>query len=313
MLYTSTRDDKDIFTSGRVLGTDYAPDGGLFMPFRLPIFTSDEILKILALPFGDAVSSVFNMFFSGHLTGWDVEFAIGRVPVKLFQMNHRLIVAELWHNPGEMFDYVAEKLYDCVKVSDSRTEPTEWVKIAVRISILFGVFALMRKTDCLDTSGTVDIAIPADAFSVPMAAWYARKMGLPIGMIICGCNTNSGLWDLLRKGEYNTATAPLGAKLGHERLVCESLGTEACKQYVHLCNTGKIYAVPEENLQTLNDGLDAAVVGKARVESLIHAVRNSTGYHLSENAALAYGALQDYRAGSGEGRISLILADVKAQ
>ena len=313
MLYVSTRDHLDAFTTGRVLDADYAPDGGLFVPFRLPVFSFEEVEGILSLSFGDAVSKIFNLFFTGHLTGWDVEFAIGRVPVKLFQMNHRLIVAELWHNPGGMFDYIVEKLYACVHSDACRNKPTEWVKLAVRISVLFGVFTLVQKDGYVAAHGTVDLALPADDFSVPMAAWYARKMGLPIGMVICGCNMNSGFWDLLRKGEYNTAAAPAVTRIGHERLVRECLGVEACKKYVFQCDAGRVYTLTDDARETLGEGLYAAVVGKARIESLENAVRKSTGYYLSEGAALAYGALQDYRAGSGEGRISLIFTDVKAK
>ncbi len=282
------------------------------MPFLLPSFTAEEIRAILTLSFGESVAKIFNLFFSAHLTGWDVDFTVGRVPVKLFRMNHRLVVAELWHNPGGTFAYIAEKLYDRVRTAGERSVPTEWAKVAVRISVLFGVFSLMQKTGDTDISGAVDIALSADDFSLPMAAWYGRKMGLPIGMIICGCDINSGLWELLKKGEYSTAAVPAIAKLGHERLIRESLGVQACRQYTQRCSAGSVYSLTDEDRRTLGNGVYAAVVGKARIESLVHGVRKSTGYHLSEDAALAYGALQDYRAGSGEGRSTLIFADVKA-
>ena len=50
----------------------------------------------------------------------------------------------------------------------------------------------------------IDIAVPSGNLSQLMAAWYARKMGLPVGTIVCCCNENNGLWKLLHKGELRT-------------------------------------------------------------------------------------------------------------
>ena len=309
MLYASTRDDRDAFTSARTLGADFAPDGGLYVPFRLPIFSPQEIRELLELSFGDVVANILNQFFSCRFSSWDVDFAVGKQPVKLYQMNHRLILAELWHNPGEHYAYIEEKLYERLCIGGDRRRTTEWASVAVRISMLFGIFSLMQKEFDGEIPHCVDIALPADDFSLPMAAWYGRKMGLPIGVIVCGCHANSGLWDLLNRGDYSSA--PEEAGIGHERLIREVLGVSECRRYACCRNDGKVYSLADEERGKLSRGIFAAVVGKDRIRSLLRAVYKSTGYQLAQDTALAYGTLQDYRAGSGEGRSSLILADWK--
>lgn len=309
MLYTSTRGDKDAFTAPRTLLSDISPDGGLFVPFRLPVFSQEEIRAFGQLSFGESVAKILNTFFSCRLTGWDVDFAVGREPVKLFQMNHRLIVSELWHNAGGDYSYLVQKLYDRIRLPDSRENPTEWARIAIRIAVLFGIFSCMLR-DRYDASGkTVDLAVSADDFALPMAAWYCKRMGLPIGMIACGCSNDSSLWDLLNHGEYSASAVAPELWMPYERLLRETLGTHASVEYSRRCSDGKTFAIPEPALTHLSSGMFAAVVGTGRVNSLISTVFRSSGYRLSKECAIAYGALQDYRTGNNVSRNSLILAD----
>ena len=311
MLYASTRDERDAFTAARTLAGDFAADGGLFVPFRLPRYSWQEIADLSNQSFGQIIAQLLNMFFSVKLTGWDVDFSIGRAPVKLVWMNHRLIVAELWHNPGTSYQYLVDRLYERIRITGAKNTATDWAKVAVRISVLFGVISILIKEKYAGPGKPVDIAVSADDFSLPTAAWYARKMGLPIGMITCGCNINSGLWDLLRRGEYTSVGVPVEIRAGHERLIHETLGTAEARRYGQRCELGKVFSVSEEALPKLNNGFFAAVVGEGRVASLISSVHKSGGYRLSREDALAYGALQDYRAGIAEGRSSLMLADNK--
>lgn len=311
MLYTSTRDETDVYTAARTLAGDRAADGGLYVPFRLPQFSWQEIQDISKQSFGQTVAQVLSLFYSTKLTGWDVDFSVGRVPVKLTHVNHRLVVAELWHNPGGSYKYLVERLYDHIRIHGSRDEATDWAKVAVRVSVLFGIFAQMIRDGVVAPDKPVDIAVSADDFALPMAALYGRKMGLPIGMIICGCNANSGLWDLLRRGEYVSAATSAAVWIGHERLIQATLGTAESKRFSQRCGAGKTYSVSESELLKLNDRMYAAVVGSARINSLISSVYKTGGYELSAEDALAYGALQDYRAGNAEGRSALLLADRK--
>ena len=43
MLYISTRNNTDTYTAHRALHEEYAPDGGFYVPFYLPTFSSDAL------------------------------------------------------------------------------------------------------------------------------------------------------------------------------------------------------------------------------------------------------------------------------
>ena len=47
MLYVTTRNDRDAFTSARALTENRGPDGGFYIPVRLPSFSLDEIRELV--------------------------------------------------------------------------------------------------------------------------------------------------------------------------------------------------------------------------------------------------------------------------
>ena len=151
-----------------------------------------------------------------------------------------------------------------------------------------------------------------------MSTWYAKKMGLPIRMIICCCNDNSATWDLIQRGEFNTGlpTVDTGApELDHacpsqiERLVYHTQGLEQTLLYNKTCERKGVFHLDEDGFAVLCDGMTAAVVGQDRVLSTIRSVYSTNKYFISPTTAILYGGLQDYRARSGESRHTLILAD----
>lgn len=307
MLYITTRENRDAYTAARTLAMYTAADGGYFVPFRIPVFSQVQLSELGQKSFGENVADILNVFFPAHLSGWDVDFAIGRNPVKLVTMNHRLVIAELWNNPQRSFAYAEKKLNACL-THQKTPQLTDWAAVAIRIAVLFGLFGELMQAEALSEDQMIDVAVPAKDFSVPMACWYAREMGLPIGTIICGCDEESGFWDLVCRGEYNSAVMRQMPN-GLERLIQGTLGCREVNRFLS-CNAGrKLYALTEESHDAIRKGLFAAVIGKARIDSVISSLAKSSSYVMEPNTALSYGALQDYRAGNSESRMTLLLSD----
>ena len=68
MLYISSRSKTDSFTAHRTLCADRAPDGGVFIPYKIPVFTTQELRSLKGLPFGQIVATVLNLFFAKNIT-----------------------------------------------------------------------------------------------------------------------------------------------------------------------------------------------------------------------------------------------------
>ena len=186
MLYITTRSRRDAYTAQRALRESRGPDGGMYLPFRGPSYSTEEWRELAAAPFGRRVAEILNRLFGSKLSCWDVDVCIGRNPVPLVPLGHRTLAAELWRNPGLSYDHMARELAEqLLGQTDYRTG---WLAIALRIALLFGIYGQ------LPTEEPTDISVIAGDFAAPVSACYAKQWGLPIGKIICCCNENSGLW-----------------------------------------------------------------------------------------------------------------------
>lgn len=318
MLYATTRSKSNIETAYKSTHMDCAADGGLFTPFRLPKFSAQEISALKDRSFGQNMADILNHFFGCGLTGWDIEFAIGRSPVKFNTITHRIFVAESWHNSQWKLDYVVQLLSDRIRGDEPGAAPSNWMAVAARIALFFATYGQLLATEQISAGIELDVAVTTGDFASPMAAWYARQMGLPVGFIVCGCNANGGVWDLVHHGELTTGgisvktvtpEADVVVPRNLERLIYESLGMEENLRYLDHCRTGSIYALSEEPFEVLRKGMFAAVISDARVNSIIHSVFRTSNYVFGPYTALAYGSLLDYRAKTGESRAALLLSE----
>ena len=314
MLYVSTRSNTDSFTAFYALTEELAPDGGMLVPVSLPVFSKEEIASYYRKSFGEAVSSILNLFFSADLNSWDVDFGVGRYPVRLVPMNHRMMIAEVWHNHESTYSFVERSLYGRLLGNKSTDlTPTSWARIAIRIAVLFGLYAELSQKKIY----SFDVSVNSDDFSAPIAAWYAKCMGLPIGTIICTCKDNNAVWDLIHRGECNTAffkqtqiaKPDADCSQGIERLLFGIFGYEEAERFAHVCQKHGIYKFAE-NAQVLRTmGFHASVVSRNRINSIVNNIYRSSDYVVDLNTAEAYVGLQDFRARTGESRMTLLFSE----
>ena len=319
MLYLTTRTQNDTFTAARALSEDRSPDGGFYVPMNLPHFDRQDIKNLGKSSFSQNVADIINLFFSTKLDSWAVEFAIGRYPVKLHSISSRETVAETWHNPLWRFDRLARGIEKAIKQSDLVCEVTgDWLMIATRIAVLFGLWGEMLRSGQISPDERMDVAVPNGNFAGPMAAWYARRMGLPVGTVLCCCNDNNGTWKLLHKGQLRTdkpvsATATpacdyqVPADL--ERLIFANLGMRSVNDFLQVCKDGVTFYLEPEQQQKLRDCMYVPVTGQRRLESAIKSLYNSCGYLADPYTALCYSGVLDYRSVTGESGPVLILAE----
>lgn len=319
MLYVTTRDKGDAYTFGRALSENRGPDGGLYVPYKLPRMNTAEIQSLKDKNFGQCVADVLNLFFLSDLTGWDIDFCVGRNPAKLIAMNYRIFVAEAWHNHDWIFSWYLKHLIGRIRNTDPQTEvPSAWAWTAVRIATIFGVFGELMRSGVVDDEHPVDLAVASGDFSLPLAGWYAREMGLPIGTIIFSDRENGTLWDLFNYGKMHTDAVTENTDLPEsdysvpphlEAFIFNVLGLSESQKYTDSCRRGRAYVPSREAAERLRRGMFAAVVSQKRMESIISSVDQTNGYLPDPYAALAFGGLQDYRAKTGECRPALIWSE----
>lgn len=314
MLYATTRNNVDTFTAQRALKLDRTPDGGFFVPMRLPVFSHREICALKDQTTGEIMAGVLNRFFPCSISGRDVEFLLGRSFYRVTEISHRIQVAEIWRNQDLRFDRVVRLLTQRISAEPGISDAGEWMQLALRIALIFALYGAMEA----DGAHWVDVAVGTGDFTWPMAVCYARQMGLPVGTVVCCCNDNGGVWDLLQRGQVKVDTPALQTNTpewdiplpqGLERLIYGTLGRAEVERFCQICEKGGFYELDEETHALLRDGMYASVISGKRLSGVISNVYKTNGLILCPYSAVIYSGLLDYRSRTGESRPALMICE----
>lgn len=303
MLYLSTRNKADSFTAHRVLHSAFAPDGGMFIPMQLPVQDDIALAAYERMTFGETAAAIFNLFFGTQLSGWDVDFAIGRQALDLVSAGYKVSMAESWHNPAGTHSYLLQRLYSLVIGQKHTAEkPNLWFQTVVNIAILFGVYGKYARQEIYE----FDIAVETDDLQLLFAIRYAQKMGLPVRKVILGSLEGDGLWEFLSYGDYQTNRKELLA--GFEALLWLEFGYREVESYADAVQNRRTYRLKEWKLEQFRSDLFTTVVGDNRVKNVIDSTLRTNNYRMEHSTARAFGALQDYRAKTGENKNTLLFS-----
>ena len=309
MLYVTTKSINDVYTANRTLCADFAPDGGLFIPYRMPFYTHKELYPIVENTFPQTVADILNVFFPVHLNGWDIEFAVGKV-LKIQSLGQKIHVAELWHNPDLDFTFVFKKLFHAVSGRES-DEPTQWFAIALRIAILFGIYGELIREGALEKGQMMDVSVNAQNSAETVAVFYAKQMGLPVGTVIFSCEEDSVIWEFFRRGSVSTSALAEQVDSAQmlERIIYSVFSKEDSAHLREAVQSGGLYRIDAEAVIAMQKETFAAAVGTTRLDIVINSVFHKDNYKMHAHTARSMGGLQDYRASAGESRTAILFSE----
>lgn len=309
MLYITTRSGRETFTPAWPLRSARASDGGMFLPFGG--FHPEEFAQP---DFAIAAAAVLGRFFRKELRPEQIEEAVGSCPVRLSPLGHRVLVAELWHNPAGEYRFLESRLLELLG-AERRTREG-WPGMAVRVAVLLFILGKL-KAQGLEQP---DISGVSGDFSWIAAARYVRNWGADIRNIVCACNENQSLWELVTHGQLRTDTVALSTGIPEadqavpaqlERLIQECGGGPEVAAFLEAKLRGGVYSPEAETLAKMGRGMEVSVVSSRRVEDIIRGVWRTNGYQMAPATALAYGALLDYRAKTGMFGPAVVLSEKK--
>lgn len=86
----------------------------------------------------------------------------------------------------------------------SSANSINWGRLLPQIVYYFSAYCDAMNSGEMDYNGEkLNFVVPTGNFGNILAAYYARKMGLPINRLICASNANNVLTDFLRTGVYD--------------------------------------------------------------------------------------------------------------
>jgi threonine synthase len=85
----------------------------------------------------------------------------------------------------------------------SSANSINWGRLLPQIVYYASAYADMVAAGAVSAGGQIDVCVPTGNFGNILAGYYARKMGVPIGRLICASNENNVLTDFLATGLYD--------------------------------------------------------------------------------------------------------------
>lgn len=87
--------------------------------------------------------------------------------------------------------------------SFSSANSINWGRLVPQIVYYFSAYLDLLKQGSFEFGQVINVVVPTGNFGNILAAWYARKMGLPLGRLICASNENKVLADFIQTGIYD--------------------------------------------------------------------------------------------------------------
>lgn len=213
-------------------------------------------------------------------------------------------------------DAEMKRLLDAHHMQFSSANSINWGRLVPQIVYYVSAYCdLLNRGDALDDG--FNVAVPTGNFGNILAAYYARKMGVPIHRLICASNANNVLTDFIRTGTYDrnrkffTTISPsmdilISSNL--ERMLFELSGGDdrlVSELQSQLAATGRftVDAVLREKL----DGLFyAGCCDDEQTLDTIHSTFAQYHYLCDTHTAVAVNVYGQYVRETGDGRPVLI-------
>ncbi len=178
-------------------------------------------------------------------------------------------------------------------------------RLAPQIAYYFSAYCDLVSSEQLEMGEEADFTVPTGNFGNILAAYYAKRMGLPVGRLVCASNKNNVLTDFIRTGAYNakrtfyktmSPSMDILVSSNLERLLFELSGRDAARtkeRMKSLSETGKYSLTPEE-LTDLRAQFSAGFTSEDDTVECIYEYFTEYGYPMDTHTGVAMSVADRY-------------------
>ncbi|NLW56033.1 MAG: threonine synthase, partial [Firmicutes bacterium] len=201
----------------------------------------------------------------------------------------------------------------------SSANSINWGRLVPQIVYYFKAWADLLKAKCLTSGESFNLVVPTGNFGNILAAYYGKKMGLPLHKLICASNANNVLTDFIRTGEYNrkrsfyqTSSPSMDILVSSnlERLLYELTGEDASavRALMEQLRTRGSYRLTTEQLHRLQTDFWASFADEEATKAVLKEVYTEFDYLIDPHTAVGYKVYADYVQETGDRRPTVIAA-----
>ncbi len=198
----------------------------------------------------------------------------------------------------------------------SSANSINWGRVLPQIVYYVSSYCDLLASGAIEEGQTVNVCVPTGNFGNILSGFYAKKMGVPIGRLICASNENNVLTDFIRTGTYDrnrpfyqTASPSMDILISSnlERLLYLLSGSdEEVRGYMQaLAETGR-YTVSERVFRAVQAEFSCGFCTDAQGAQTIGKTFREKNYLLDTHTAVACTVLEGYRAETGDGTLTVV-------
>ena len=192
-------------------------------------------------------------------------------------------------------------------------------RLAPQITYYFKAYADLLARGQIKMGDKVNFCVPTGNFGDILAGYLAKKLGLPVGTLVCASNANNVLTDFINTGVYDRRR-PLHKTVSPSMDILVSSNLERLLYFVSegdtklvaklmgQLNTEGIYAVPQALRKTIQTEFWAGCCDDKRAQETIAKVFKEQGYLCDTHTATGWAVAEDYVNLAKDGRPMVVLS-----
>ena len=183
-------------------------------------------------------------------------------------------------------------------------------RLAPQVMYYFRAYKDLLAAGKIKLGDKVNFSVPTGNFGDILAGYLAKKMGLPVGTLICASNANNVLTGFIRTGTYDRrrpllkTTSPsmdILVSSNLERLLyLLSSDTKLVASLMKQLKEEGAYTVPDALKAAIQKEFWAAYCDDARAAEIIGRVSREQHYLCDPHTASGFAAAEDYRNETGD-------------
>ncbi len=199
----------------------------------------------------------------------------------------------------------------------SSANSINWGRLVPQIVYYVSAYASLMEKGELKKGDTFNVVVPTGNFGNILAAYYAKKMGVPIHKLICASNSNDVLTEFICTGVYNrkrnfhlTISPSMDILISSnlERFLYDISGEDAeqVSEWMRDLKENGEYWIDDETLATMQEFLWAGSCDDKTTKDTIRAVFEEENYLADTHTAVAIRVYRDYVEKTGDTRKTVI-------
>ena len=192
-------------------------------------------------------------------------------------------------------------------------------RLAPQIAYYFSAYADLLSSGQIEIGDKVDFCVPTGNFGNILAGYYAYRMGLPVGTLVCASNDNNVLSDFLATGVYSLdrefikTTSPsmdILVSSNLERLLFEFAGRDGAlvSEWMNELREKGSYDIGAERLKEIREKFWGGFALQSDYAETLAEVYDEYGYLADPHTAVAFDVCGQYTDGCAEDRPVVVLS-----